>query len=133
VAPPNPGDSNLNLQCQDYEDNYSYTKKYICLNVFHKREFSSLLCMHVYSGLEVIKLWSTYSGLKLRSMFSEVTSIQNMLEKWPSSTTYHLIFYVTCFSIGWKIGVTLCHLKKSYLWCICSNNIDYSNTIEYSA
>jgi hypothetical protein len=26
---------------------------------------------------------------------------------------YHLIFYVTRFSIGWKIGVILYHPKKS--------------------
>jgi hypothetical protein len=46
---------------------------------------------------------------------------------------YHLIFYVTRFSIGWKIGVILCHPKKIYLWRICSNVTEYSSAIEYSA
>jgi hypothetical protein len=34
----------------------------------------------------------------------------------------HLIFYVIHFSIGWKIGVILCHPKKIYLWLICSTS-----------
>jgi hypothetical protein len=43
----------------------------------------------------------------------------------------HLIFYVTRFSIGWKIGVILCHTKKIYMWCICSNVTEYSSALEY--
>jgi hypothetical protein len=45
----------------------------------------------------------------------------------------HLIFYVTRFSIGWKIGVILYHLKKIDLWRICSKVAEYSSAIEYSA
>jgi hypothetical protein len=46
---------------------------------------------------------------------------------------YHLIFYVTRFSIGWKIEVILYHPKKIDLWRIGSNVAEYLSAIEYSA
>jgi hypothetical protein len=45
----------------------------------------------------------------------------------------HFIFYVTRFSIGWKIGVIFYHPKKIDLWRICSNVAQYPSAIEYSA